>query len=256
MKIGQINGPLAVGRAGAIPEGLSMARQTRQTRPQLVCVLADNSGSMVQQKAHAATEGIREMIMECQSRGPAGPDRSYFKLLLIRFGDEAVIDPLCDMAPIRTIDPDHVEIDGSGGDTDITAALELTLIRLRLYMQGLQHHPERAEHPLPLVLLFSDGQHNVGSGPLPVAAEIKHLNLDGDPVVVAVAGVSVGRGQPHEKTLRKIASPGCYVHITDAQVLSAFISSVGSSGVSRARDVAELITRIQDEPPRITWELL
>ena len=131
-------------------QGLSMARQTRQSRPQLVCVLADNSGSMAQQKAQAATEGIREMIMECQSRGPGGPDRSYFKLLLIRFGDEAVIDPLCDMTPMRMIDPDQVEIDGRGGDTDITGALELALIRLRLYMQGLQHHPERAEHPLPL----------------------------------------------------------------------------------------------------------
>ena len=144
-----------------------MTRQTRQSRPQLVCVLADNSGSMAQQKAQAATEGIREMIMECQSRGPGGPDRSYFKLLLIRFGDEALVDPLCDMAPVRMIDPDLVQIDGRGGDTDITGALQLALIRLRLYMQGLQNHPEHAEHPLPLVLLFSDGQHNIGSGPEP-----------------------------------------------------------------------------------------
>ena len=124
-----------------------MVRQARQSRPQLVCVLADNSGSMTGQKAQAATEGIREMIMECQSRGPGGPDRSYFKLLLIRFGDEAVIDPLCDMMPIRMIDPDQVEIDGRGGETDITGALELALIRLRLYMQGLQRHPEQQEHP-------------------------------------------------------------------------------------------------------------
>jgi uncharacterized protein YegL len=211
---------------------------------------------MAQEKAHAATEGIREMIMECQSRGPGGPERSYFKLLLIRFSDEAVIDSLCDMAPIRMIDPDLVEIDGRGGNTDITGALELALIRLRLYMQGLQYHAERAEHPLPLVLLFSDGQHNLGSGPQPVAAEIKKLNLDGDPVVIAVAGVSVGRARPDENTLRNIASPGCYVHITDAPALTAFISSVGSSGVSRAADVAEVIKRIQDDRPRITWELL
>ncbi|MCX5647470.1 MAG: VWA domain-containing protein [Phycisphaerae bacterium] len=228
-----------------------MARQARQSRPQLVCVLADNSGSMAQQKAQAATEGIREMIMECQSRGPGGPDRSYFKLLLIRFGEEAVIDPLCDMMPIRMIDPDCVEIDGRGGDTDITGALELALIRLRLYMQGLQRHPERAEHPLPLVLLFSDGEHNLGSGPQPVAAEIKSLNLDGDPVVIAVAGVSVGNAWPDDKTLREIASPDCYVHITNTQALAAFISSVGSSGVSRARDVAEVIKHIQAGPLQI-----
>ena len=232
-----------------------MARQARQSRPQLVCVLADNSGSMAREKAEAATEGIREMIMECQSRGPGGPERSYFKLLLIRFGEEATIDPICDMAPVRTIDPDMVEIDGRGGNTDITGALELALIRLRLYMQGLQQHPERAEHPLPLVLLFSDGQHNLGSGPEPAATAIENLNLDGEPVVIAVAGVSVGRGRPDERMLRAIASPGCYVHITDAPALTAFISSVGSSGVSRARDVAEVIKHIQEDRPRITWEL-
>ena len=89
-----------------------------------------------------------------------------------------------------------------------------------------------------------------------MADEIKCLNLDGDPVVIAVAGVSVGKARPDEKTLRQIASPDCYVHITNAQALAAFISSVGSSGVSRAREVANVIKHIQDEPPRITWELL
>ena len=222
-----------------------MARQARQSRPQLVCVLADNSRSMVGEKAEAATQGIREMLMECQSRGPEGPDRSYFKLLLIHFDDEAVVHPMCDMTPVRRIDPNIVGVDGLGGDTDITGALELALMRLKPYMQELQQDPERAEHPLPLVLLFSDGEHNVGSRPQPVAAEIKGLNLDGEPVVIAVAGVSVGTGRPDERTLREIASPDCYVHITNAQALAAFISSVGSSGVSRARDVAQVIKQIQ-----------
>jgi uncharacterized protein YegL len=221
-----------------------MTRQARQSRPQLVCVVADNSGSMAGEKAQAATQGIREMLMECQSRGPEGPDRSYFKFLLVRFDHEAVIDPLCDMAPVRRIDPERVSIDGRGGQTDITAALELTAMRLKPYMQALQQHPERAEHPLPLVLLFSDGGHNVGSGPQPVAAALKGLNLDGEPVVIAVAGVSVGSDQPDERTLRDIASPECYVHITNAPALAAFISSVGSSGVSRVIDVARVIKQI------------
>jgi len=222
-----------------------MARVARQSRPQLVCVLADNSGSMAGEKAQAATLGIREMLMECQSRGPDGPDRSYFKFLLVRFDQEAVIDLLCAMTPVRRIDPDRISIDGQGGQTDITAALELTLMRLTPYMQALQQHPERAEHPLPLVLLFSDGEHNVGSGPQPIAEEIKRLNLDGDPVVIAVAGVSVGNEHPDETTLRQIASPECYVHIDNAHSLTAFIASVGSSGASRAADVARVIRQIQ-----------
>jgi uncharacterized protein YegL len=222
-----------------------MPRVARQSRPQLVCVLADNSASMAGEKAEAATRGIREMLMECQSRGPDGPDRSYFRFLLIRFDHEATLDLLCAMTPVRMIDPEQISIDGRGGQTDITAALELTLMRLQPYMQALQQHPERSEHPLPLVILFSDGEHNIGSGPLPAAESIKRMNLDGESVVIAVAGVSVGRDRPDERTLRAIASPGCYVHITAADSLATFIASVGSSGASRAVDVARVIQQIQ-----------
>jgi uncharacterized protein YegL len=198
------------------------------------------------EKAQAATNGIREMIMECQSRGPTGPERSYFRLLLIRFDGAAAVDPQGDLTPVRKIDPDQIEIRGDGGQTNITAALQIALDRLRPYLELLQYHPERAEHPVPLVILFSDGEHNVGPGPQPVADQIRQLNLDGDPVVIAAAGVSVGGGQPDEKTLRAIASPECYVHITDAQVLTRFISSVGSSGVSSAKDIATVIKNVQE----------
>ncbi len=218
-----------------------MARQARQTRPQLICILADDSGSMMGEKAKAATDGIREMLMHCQSSGPPGPERSYFKLLLIRFGTDAGVEPLCDMTPVRHIDPDRVEVVGSGGSTNITAALQIALDRLRPYMQSIQEHPEHTQHPIPLVLLFSDGQHNVGAHPQPVADEIKKLALDGEPVIIAAAGVAVGSDQPDETTLRAIASPECYVHISNAEKLTAFISSVGSSGVSRAKDVAAII---------------
>ena len=71
------------------------------------------------------------------------------------------------------------------------------------------------------------------------------LNLDGEPVVIAVAGVSVGNEHPDVDTLRQIASPECYVHITNAQALAAFIASVGSSGASRAADMAKVIKLIQ-----------
>lgn len=223
-----------------------MARQAKQTRPQLVCVLADNSGSMAGEKAHAATQGIQEMIMECQARGPSGPDRSYFKILLIRFDSASAVDPNCDMAPVRQIDPDQVKLLGDGGQTNITAALKAVLDRLRPYLQSIQEHPERAEHPLPLVVLFSDGEHNAGPSPKPVADEIKNLSLDGEALVIAVAGVSIAGSQPDEKTLCEIASPGCYVPVSDAQVLSRFISSVGSSGASRAKDIAAIIKTIQE----------
>lgn len=199
---------------------------------------------MVGEKAHAATQGIREMIMACQSRGPSGPDRSYFKLLLIRFGDCAEVDPACDMSPVRQIDPDSITIAGDGGQTNLTHALQVTRDRLRPYMQSLESHPERADHPLPIVLIFSDGEHNQSAPPQPVAQEIKSLALDGETVVIAAAGVAI-EGEPDEATLRAIASPDCYVPITSAAVLDRFISSVGSSGASRAKDVAAVIKNVR-----------
>ena len=47
-----------------------MQRKAKQNRPQVVCVLADNSGSMSGPKARAATDGIREMLLRCQTTGP------------------------------------------------------------------------------------------------------------------------------------------------------------------------------------------
>jgi hypothetical protein len=58
--------------------------------------------------------------------------------------------------------------------------------------------------------------------------------------------VSIGRDRPDEATLREIASPDCYVHITNTQALATFISSVGSSGLSLARDIAGLLQHIRE----------
>jgi uncharacterized protein YegL len=162
-------------------------------------------------------------------------------LSLIRFGSEAQIDPHCDMTPVRQIDPQAIEIRGDGGQTNITAALQLALDRLKPYMQALQEHPEHAEHPLPLVMLYSDGEHNVGPGPQAVAAQIKDLKLDGQPVVIVCAGVAVGDGRPDEATLREIASPECYLPVTASEVLARFLAEVGSSGLSSAVEIAQKI---------------
>lgn len=223
-----------------------MARQARQSQPQLVCILADDSSSMAGPKARAATKGIREMIMECQARGPAGLDRSYFKLLLIRFDEEAVIYRRCDMTPVRKIDPDKITLEGRGSMTNITGALELALKRLRPYMRRLQGLRDRADHPLPLVLLFSDGVHNVGEPPQAVADEIKSLALEGENVVIAAAGVSIGEDRLNDKMLREIASPDCYLPITKAEALSSFICSVGSSAASHTREVARIIKGLRE----------
>jgi uncharacterized protein YegL len=193
-------------------------------------------------KARAATEGIQEMLMECQSKGPGG-DRAYFLFKLIRFDDVATLD--MDMIPVREIDPDEIVLEGSGGRTNITQALEILFAGLERYVHGLQQHPERDEHPLPLVLLFSDGHHNVGPGPEEIAQRVKSLNLDGDPVLVATAGVSIGGGDElDEAMLRNIATDNLYVPVRNADVLVEFISAVGSSGASSSDELRKIIDNL------------
>jgi uncharacterized protein YegL len=218
-----------------------MKRKARQSQPQLVCIVADNSDSMAGEKAKAATQGIHEMLTNAQTRGPQGVERSSYRLLLIRFSNDAKIAPGCDMTPVRQIDPQTIEVCGDGGQTNITAALQLTRDRLAPYMKSLQERPENAEHPLPLVLLYSDGEHNVGDSPAGVAAEIKGLNLDGDPVVIVCAGIAVGKAHPDEATLREIASPECYFPATELEKLTRFLAEVGSSGLSSAPEIARMI---------------
>ena len=224
-----------------------MKRDARQSRPQTLCVVADNSGSMAGPKAQAATDGIREMLLRCQTTGPQGPDRSYFRLALIRFGSSAEIDPRCNMTPVRQIDVDSIEICGDGGGTNITAALELAYGGLeRFIREVVEPHAERAKYPLPLVLLFSDG-HNGYGDPEPIAVRIKRLNIDGEPIIIACAGVSTDDSDsPDEELLRRIASPECYLHIDKARLLSAFLAEVGSSVASSQQEISRAIRRIQD----------
>ncbi len=239
-----------------------MNRKARKTRPQLVCVLADDSGSMFGPKAEAATAGIQEMLMHCQSAGPRGRDRSFFRFILIRFGSVAEVDHLTYMKGVREIDPDSIRIEGTGGGTNMVQALEIACSGLTDYvLRDLAGHPERAEHPLPLVLLFSDGFNNASGDPVAAADRIKALNLDGAGVTIACAGVATQLDdQPDEQLLRRIASPDCYVHIQDVRMLSSFLAEVGSSGASSPAEVAAVIKRIgiaattsphpRDEPAR------
>jgi uncharacterized protein YegL len=222
----------------------NMERQARQSRPQLVCLIVDDSGSMSGQKAQAASEGIQEMILECKARGPKGEDKSYFKVLLITFGTNAQIHSVCDMKPVRKIldsELKNIRVFGSSGGTNITQALELAYDRISVYMKQLEQHAERKQHPLPLVILFSDGEHNEGNPPQDIANRLRRLCLDGEPVVIACAGISIGEGVPDEATLKQIASQGCYVHVTKLEDLKRFISTVGSSGMSSAKDISKIL---------------
>lgn len=222
-----------------------MKRSARQSRPQLVYVLADDSWSMSGEKAVVATNGIRELLLNCQTRGPRGAERSYFRLSVIKFSDSARLES-CHMTPVRQIDPESIKIAGDGFGTNMTAALNLAYEGLKRYLsEFVAEHLEREQHPVPLVVVFSDGRNNRG-WPVPVAKKIKNLRIDDDPVVIAAAGIcrtlidKLGQRQ-----LRKIASPGCYLQIEDVRMLGHFLAEVGSCGASSPSDVAAVIERVR-----------
>ena len=222
-----------------------MTRTARQTRPQLVCVLADNSDSMRGEKAAAATEGIRELLVSCQVVGPRGRERSYFRFVLIKFGETAEVDENCNMRPVREIDAESIEVTGDGGKANMTAALELAYDGLQRYMQMLESHPERSAHPLPLVVLFSDGRNEYGQ-PERAAERIKSLAIDGDPVVIAAVGVSPkGSGNFDEEQLRRIASADSYVKIGEMpSLVNRFLVGWATPPWQSPSEVAKIINRL------------
>ena len=222
-----------------------MERSIRQTRPQLVCILADNSGSMWGEKAQAATEGLQEMLFRCRNLGPPGADKSYFHIVLIRFSDSAEVDAVCNGKPVRHIDPERVVIKGDGGLTSIGAGLKLAYDVVKPFVDGILNHEERAAFPLPRVLVFSDGAENMGN-PLPAAKKIKSLEVDGDHVIIAAAGVSVGRLS--EMLLQQIASPGCYLPIDHADMLVEFLDTIGSTTGCSLQNTQQLMLELRNRP--------
>lgn len=117
-------------------------------------------------------------------------------------------------------------------------------------VEVVDRHPERDRHPLPVVLLFSDG-HNGGSCPLGVADQIRSLNIDGDTVTIAAASVHVeGSMPPDGNLLRQIASPGCYVNVDKAELLTEFLARIGSSTAMSSQELAGIAAPL-DRPARL-----
>ena len=106
-----------------------MSRRARQSRPQLICILADNSNSMAGAKAEFATDAIRELILRFQCTGPRGRDRSYYRLVLITWAAEPEIYLGCDMISDKASECGRRCLRGCGGPSDMAKALEFAYAR-------------------------------------------------------------------------------------------------------------------------------
>lgn len=227
-------------------------RSVKPNRQQLVVVIGDNSGSMRGLKAEAATDGIRKMIIQCQSR--SGSEESLYRVLFISFGNQAVIDKQCRRTPVLEVDTNQVSLRGDGGGTNLREALELAHSQISEYLDEIEGHPQQAKHPLPLVILFSDGRNGDNFGRPEAAAEsLKELQYDSEEILILTAGVAVADGDnPDEQTLKAIASHyknvPLYVPIEKADMLSRFLAAAGSSAASTSAEVYDVIRGFLEAP--------
>lgn len=233
-----------------------MSRRARQSCPQLICVLADHSNSMAGAKAELTTDAIRELILRFQCTGPRGRDRSYYRLVLITWAAEPEIYPGCNMIPIRQLNADDVVLRGCGGPSDMAKALEFAYAGLSRYVsEVVEPHTERSSHPLPALILFSDGLAET-SDPVPVAKQIRELSVDGITVPLVAVGVSAEDSDPaNDDLLRSLVCPEHYLPISESRRLfpgfgDDLLSSPGPSKrkytLASRDEIAAVIKRISD----------
>jgi hypothetical protein len=171
---------------------------------------------MAGRKAELTTDVIRELILSFQARGPRGLERSYYRLVLITWGAEAELYPGCDMAPVRQVDIADVFVRGEAGTSNMAKALEFAYAGLSKYLaEVVEPHPERSAHPLPVVIIFSDGLDET-SDPAPIARQIRELSVDEIAVPLVTVGVSAEDSEPaNEELLRSLVCSEYYLRISE-----------------------------------------
>jgi len=204
--------------------------------PLILCLIADDSGSMSGQPAQEVTNGVRDLILLCQTYG--GGEKNYFKVLLVKFGTSAEI--MEDLTPILSVDANRIDFKGVQGATNMGAAMQLVYDKLK------KHQSQDPLDPAPIIIFWSDGQNN-GLDPLPVAEEIKRMTW---PCGLHPQIITCGFGNVDENLLRTMASsPEHYKAQRNAEELRAFLGNIGTvlSQAGRPGTTQEqIIERIKD----------
>ena len=240
------------------PEPLPFTRRRRVVgkrvaaphRRQLVCLGVDDSRSMFYDgKAEAATNACQEMLYRMELGSTRGP---CFDVALFAFGDYifANNDELCQ--PCNEIDADEVSYRGTSGGTKIKQAMVFIEDLLEQYEHlYLRHHSELDVHPVPLIILLSDGKNGDGN-PVPVAERIKSMPLSiGVPPMIVTVGIEYGGDTPDVELLKNLASSEdrrpLYFDISQAELLVEFLAEVGSSGSSSPAEVINAALRVNPD---------
>jgi len=152
-----------------ISNGLRHAQVTSQCLQRVVLIL-DRSGSMKEDNkardASAATAGLcQELALPVNKAG--------FEVAVIHFSNRAKLIHPFESASTLVGHLQPLRVSFFGGETDLTAGLELACELL----QTAEASPARAalRYIKPLTVVMSDGGHNHGPGPAPAAKKLKEI---------------------------------------------------------------------------------
>jgi len=214
----------------AIVQGLSRPRWTQLcSRTVQMCVMVrDASGSMCGEKARAADDAGYELIQELAAPG----NKDHFHVAVVDFDDDAQI--LASVTKATALAGGMKKL-SPGGATNITDGLEKAAELVSGFVA-----PDGLTPLRPIVLLFSDGEHNVGDGPDEVA---KRLKSKADLVTVAF-------GEDADETLLKriATSPQHFYRCKSGAQLRQFFATVGKTmtkSMARGQNTAQALAQIQ-----------
>ena len=195
-----------------ISGGLRRAKVTSLCHQRVVIAL-DGSGSMAENnKDRAASEATLGLCQELAL--PTNKDG--FEVAVIRFSTKAKVVHAFEPASSLIGHLQPHKVGWLAGETNITAALELAR---ELLKAGLAQPTTMAvRYVKPLVVVMSDGMHNCGPNPLPVADDLKEL--------ADVLAVAFG-DDADEPMLRAIATPQLSVRCRTGADLRCYFAEIG-----------------------------
>jgi len=188
------------------------------------------SGQKAIDASLACSQLVRELAKPCNKGG--------FFVSVIDFADTAKLKHDCIPAEdlVQNLKPIS-----TGGGTNITAALELAI---QLCKKAQKGDDTNIQWLRPVVVLFSDGGHNIGSQPGPVAKELRRI---ADIVTIAYGSdADIG-------LLREIAtSPQHHYKCNNGKDLRQFLAAVGetmTSTLASGVDATKALAHVQ----QISW---
>jgi Mg-chelatase subunit ChlD len=152
-----------------ISSGLRRSQVTSHCHQRVVLIL-DCSGSMKENNkardASAATAGLcQELALPVNKAG--------FEVAVIHFSNRAQLIHPFEPAPALVSHLQPLRIGFFGGETNLTAGLELA--RELLETAAASPAPAALRYVKPLAVVMSDGMHNHGPGPGPAAGKLKEI---------------------------------------------------------------------------------